>query len=439
MLLIEAYLNGRWHACATLKPQGTGSGRRMNVRVAYEAAYAQDHLGAADLRAISCRHPVNLGPINSAVWPAFLIDLLPQGAAKRRLLQLAGVDDLPEWELLRTGAWNPVGNLRVRREDPPVADNHPGFELAEVMSRGEAFIDHAHSVGAAVAGATDTQGEMPKFWLVEDRLGRMHADAGHVDAMARGFYLVKFPSKDAGEHRQAMLRNEASYQRVAQVFGLRVTPRLPEVIDGGLLIPRFDRALGNGVVQRLGVESVYSLTGTIESGAQLRHDQVLLALHKYGTDFEADLLEYLGRDVLNLAMGNRDNHGRNTAVLKELDGTVRLSPLFDFGPSFLDERGLPRATNWPQQRGHRVDWNAAILDLGDRFADEGVDLAPHITPIMQRLRGLGGQIERLPDTMRTCGVDDFIIERRVREITEIAADLQALGDVPTMSIRKRRP
>lgn len=52
-----------------------------------------------------------------------------------------------------------------------------------------------------------------------------------------------------------MLRNEASYQRVAQAVGLRVTSRLPEVIEGGLLIPRFDRQVREGVVQRLGVES----------------------------------------------------------------------------------------------------------------------------------------------------------------------------------------
>lgn len=44
--------------------------------------------------------------------------------------------------------------------------------------------------------------------------------------------------------------------------GLRLTPRLPEAIEGGLLIPRCERPVRDGGVQRPGVESVYWLTGT---------------------------------------------------------------------------------------------------------------------------------------------------------------------------------
>ncbi len=36
-----------------------------------------------------------------------------------------------------------------------------------MVSRGDSFIEYAHEVGATVAGATDTQGEAPKFWVVE--------------------------------------------------------------------------------------------------------------------------------------------------------------------------------------------------------------------------------------------------------------------------------
>jgi hypothetical protein len=37
-----------------------------------------------------------------------------------------------------------------------------------MLDRGDSFIDHAHAVGATVAGATDTQGEAPKFWAMRE-------------------------------------------------------------------------------------------------------------------------------------------------------------------------------------------------------------------------------------------------------------------------------
>jgi hypothetical protein len=51
---------------------------------------------------------------------------------------------------------------------------HPGFELEDMVARGDEFVEYAHELGATVAGATDTQGEAPKFWVVEDENGRWH-------------------------------------------------------------------------------------------------------------------------------------------------------------------------------------------------------------------------------------------------------------------------
>jgi hypothetical protein len=69
--------------------------------------------------------------------------------------------------LLERGAVNPVGNLRVRPKAERHQDPNRGFGLKDMVSRGDSFIEYAHEVGATVAGATDTQGEAPKFWVVE--------------------------------------------------------------------------------------------------------------------------------------------------------------------------------------------------------------------------------------------------------------------------------
>lgn len=68
------------------------------MRLKYEADYALAHLEARDHRAVSVRAPVNLAMANLKHWPSFLIDLLPQGAARKRLERLSG--PMTEWALL---------------------------------------------------------------------------------------------------------------------------------------------------------------------------------------------------------------------------------------------------------------------------------------------------------------------------------------------------
>lgn len=89
---------------------------------------------------------------------------------------------LTDRELLERGAVNPAGNLRVRPAVTVIPRAHPGFALEQMIERGDAFVDYAYEVGATVAGATDTQGEAPKFWVAQDANGRWHPDNGQLAA-----------------------------------------------------------------------------------------------------------------------------------------------------------------------------------------------------------------------------------------------------------------
>ncbi len=335
---------------------------------------------------------------------------------------------LSDWEMLARGAINPAGNLRVHPARTTVSSPHPGFLLEEMIERGDAFLDYADEVGATVAGATDTQGEAPKFWVVQDKQGNWHPDAGQLGADLRRHALLKFPVPDAGPRAVDILRHEAAYQRVARRMGLRVTPDLPQFIDGALLIPRFDRRVGSGGEIRLGVESVYSISGVVDSTREsLAHHQVLIELQKCCTNFSEEALEYFRRDILNLALGNRDNHGRNTAILKDTDGSIRLAPVFDFGPSYLDARAIVRIIHWDAERGGSMDWSEVLANLETRFADVDRE-PPNLVQITEELRRLGNELTALPQIMRDCGVDEFIIEARrddidklVRTLSEVAA------------------
>jgi serine/threonine-protein kinase HipA len=431
---IEVYLEGDWRHCADLT--GEPGSRQRAVRLSYAVDYAAEHLFTRDLRAVSVRLPVDFGERQYSLWPAFLIDLLPQGAARRRLEQAAG-GQLTEWDLLQRGALNPVGNLRVIPDVTPPTLEHRPFTLEEMTRRGDEFLEYAAGVGAAVTGATDTQGEAPKFWIVQDALGQWYPDDGNCDAFAVKHALLKFPVPEAGPNAQRILRNEAAYQRVAQRLGIRTTNELPQYADGALVIPRFDRRTRTGFVERLGVESLYSVAGITDGTQPLRHDQVLIELAKVLDDFEVELREYVRRDLLNLALGNRDNHGRNTAILKDTDRTMRLAPLFDVGPTFLDARAITRVLRWDGEAPGMLNWSAILDRVELRAREAGV--AIDAQQMALALGDFGDAIQALPTIMQECEVDAVIIEQRLTEIERLAISLVDLPRTEVSSDATRTP
>src|SRR5271170_4077077 len=97
---LEIHLNGMWRSCASIKlADTTRTSRRSAVSLQYEVDYAIEHRSARDHRALSVRLPVDLATRTAPHWPSFLIDLLPQGAGRRRLERLSE-GPLSEWALL---------------------------------------------------------------------------------------------------------------------------------------------------------------------------------------------------------------------------------------------------------------------------------------------------------------------------------------------------
>ena len=86
----------------------------------------------------------------------------------------------------------------------------------------------------------------------------------------------------------------------------------------------FDRQVQGGVVTRLAQESIATLTGMPGFEALPSHNQVCQALLQHCTHPHEEVLEYLKRDVANLTLGNKDNHARNTAIQRDLNGHIAL-------------------------------------------------------------------------------------------------------------------
>lgn len=99
-------------------------------------------------------------------------------------------------------------------------------------------------------------------------------------------------------------------------------------------------------------------------GTQADQFELLKAIRNVVEEPLGETLEFIRRDVLNLAMRNTDNHARNTAV-QTIDGVTRITPLFDFAPMYLDPEGITRSARWyhPESRKELRNWKDILEQL----------------------------------------------------------------------------
>jgi serine/threonine-protein kinase HipA len=386
---------------------------------AYEMNYAIENLGRGDAAALSAAMPVDLAPMNRRRWPGFLADLLPQGYGRAELLRRLGLPERArgetDWPLLLAGAGNPIGNLRVREAyDWLLERNPPGlstdFTFEEVAERSDSFIEFLAQNGLFVAGSSGVQGEWPKILLTEDATGRLHLDHALPDSRARSHWLVKF-GRGPDARLAQILELEAPYMKLAERLGARVHGPLT-LRNRVLFIPRFDRKVRPQGVERIAQESIASLCQIADFDAMLTHDRVVEALAKVVTDPDAEIAEYVLRDALNIMLGNRDNHLRNTALQRFENGVICLSPLFDFAPMMLHPDAIARRTRWQDEMGGSPDWRRVIDQCREVT---GLEL-PQL-PLV--LRTLAGQLERLPEYAAEAGITPAILDRQRLDIARV--------------------
>lgn len=354
---LEVFVDGTWRELGEVEiPVAQVShGYRAPGRFQYALSYLDEfgaYLFSNGLYAASVRYPLDFASINEPSWPAFLLDLLPTGAARDHWIKRLDLTDGPtaDFELLKMGAINPPGNIRVKVNGGILQSQspHPGFDFDEVVSRGVDFIDYAEKLGAIVSGTSGAQGVAPKFLLVQDKRGKWHGDGAIADEEITKNWLVKFPRGKKKRDYQ-ILRAEAQYYEVARELGVKVKGPLLWNNDA-LFIPRFDRARNShGKLVRHGMESLVSAMGISDFGVPRKNEDYVAVLNKYSSQPKADIREYVFRDFLNVVLGNTDNHGRNTAFLKCSAKSVEISPLYDFAPMVLDDAGIPRVSKWKEE------------------------------------------------------------------------------------------
>ncbi len=180
-----------------------------------------------------------------------------------------------------------------------------------------------------------------------------------------------------------------------------------------LWLPRFDIVMGeNGLLQRYGLESVYSVLKK-GPGVTLDHETTIRTLidkilnshmvqeQGFIFDVQAFVIEWVRRDLLNIIFGNSDNHGRNTSFMKA-ENRIILAPIYDFAPMKADPEGIPCSMKWSRE-----------LEIGGEYNFQGIaqalsDLVPEDL-LLAKLRETSGQLIDLKTRLIERGVPTQII------------------------------
>jgi serine/threonine-protein kinase HipA len=363
---IQLFVDGRWHEVASVSLVGPPTrGHQAATLTGYAVDWALAHDGARDAWALSSQAPVSFEPVDLPHWPVFLIDMLPQGFGRQELLRQLNLSERAEaeadWPLLIGGAGNPIGHLRVKEAADWLGTRtgpRRGFAEEEVAARSADFMEYLGAHGLFVAGSSGVQGEWPKVLLTRARDGLLYLDHTLTDDEGVEYFIVKF-GRGSNERLAQILRQEAPYMALATHLGLRVNAPLV-LREQALFIPRFDRRITNGALVRLAQESLATLVGQAGFGVTPSHETVCEKLVAVCSDPQMEILEYLRRDVANLALANKDNHARNTALQRTFDGCIALAPLYDFAPMYLHPDGIARRMRWAVGDGSAPDWSRVL-------------------------------------------------------------------------------
>jgi serine/threonine-protein kinase HipA len=435
---VQLHARGQWHDAATVALWGEeAQGWRARTYAGYAVDWSVAQFGKRDAHAVSVNWPMGLEPLETPHWPVWLIDMLPQGFGRMEMLQRlglrAGMEQTADWRLLLAGAGNPIGHLRVKEavqwlDEQAATTAARGFGMEEVSARVEDFSEHLAQHGLFVAGSSGVQGEWPKLLLTQDRQGLLHLDHTLPDAETAQHFIVKF-SRGSDAALAQILRHEPIYMDLARRLGLRVHAPLTLHAGRVLFIPRFDRRVivteTGQTVERLAQESIASLTGHSGFDSVPSHDEVCRALIAQCSDPHTEVLEYLRRDVVNLALGNKDNHARNTAIGRDFAGRVQLTPLFDFAPMYLHPDGIARCIRWQGNDNSRPDW-VRVLDAVCSLSTD-----PHRRlnqcQLAQGLAALAGPLAQIAQNGAALGLETDVHAYLQRGLYDMAERMAALA------------
>jgi serine/threonine-protein kinase HipA len=412
-ITLQIHSDGCWRDALVVSFDSPRESLRSRCTINYQPEYLVDQhiqLGTVKAPAVSA----NL-PLEWDIWresaPAFLRDVIPAGAARRHLLSRGVIPPGMSTDLflLQQFAAAPIGHMRVKSSGETLNSTSEvtgGSTRAEVVQKGMGFLDQARESGMAISGALGAGGEAPKIMLVEDASGQLYPEGSLRDADVCRHWFVKFPRNSASKLDRDILHSEYCFYRALGELGIDTIAAEGLAYEAAKIpsiwMQRFDRKVSAEGVERIAVESMYSLCGAKDRGGFLNHFDVVDRLAETwiaaGQESEIpDMIsEYLRRDLINQIVGNTDNHGGNLSILRGKE-RVSFAPIYDLAPMLMDIEGIVRITRWSTniERLGSVDWAAVCARFAHRADPEW---------LFDRLRADARLLLALPDLLQGLGL-----------------------------------
>jgi serine/threonine-protein kinase HipA len=267
----------------------------------------------------------------------FLAGLLPEGHARERYAQAAGVTSDDIFGMISAYGKETAGALIFVEEDSPKPDRIGSIEpvnndqigamLAEAAGAGPAFAlrdgDHLQSTSLA--------GVQPKIVLSRTLDGWARCLDGHPST-----HIAKL-SHPPGSYAEDVVHTEVASLDLARVLGL--TTVAAELIDFGgqlaIVVSRYDRAVdGEGRIQRVHQEDGAQALGinTDDPNRKFQYSREMPSLKKLAEVLRAGGSEpdkLLALTTFNLAIGNTDAHAKNISFIRHPNGDASLAPAYD--------------------------------------------------------------------------------------------------------------
>ncbi len=134
-----------------------------------------------------------------------------------------------------------------------------------------------------------------------------------------------------------------------------------------------------------------------------------------------EIFEYLKRDLSNVALGNKDNHTRNTAIERFNNGNIQLSPLFDFAPMWLHPDSIARTTRWKEYDHGGMPLLSSVIE---QIAEStSIDPQEIKTLLIEQLPIYRGLLEK----MQALQLADEILENSQYRIINICQQLEEIS------------
>lgn len=412
-LTLQTYVNQEWQDMAELHFEGD---TYQLSNLVYLPDYILQYFGETGDRAVSINYPVNVFIENpNALWSC-IGDIAPAGASRRYWIERLDIKHLSAFEqsylLLKYGAISPVGNLRIK-EAVPQKTVLRYFDIEKVKDRQSDFLEYATQSGAMVGGATGAGGEAPKLLL--KRCNNSIWIDNQQDGTDQDIsYLVKYPRGHYSPIDCDILRAEFHYYQEIATLGFDTIDIHHMRLEEGerypsLWLPRFDIIAKAGKYERLALESVYSMLQ--KQGGELEHEatirQLIRIISSSNLEFNHQhfVIEWVKRDLLNIAFGNSDNHGRNIAFLRG-EQKIWLSPIYDFAPMRADPEGIIRSMTWARKGDNPQEFAGEY-----RFDLIAESLSDLIEPdlLLTELRCLATKLIDLKSRLEQRGVPQTIL------------------------------